>query len=97
MVFQDALRKKCPYSEYFWSMFPRIFQYLSVLNPNAGKCEQKNSRDTYQYRDTFHAVMVLHINSENKEPLKLKKSWKNLLISTFEYLTFLKKLESLVT
>ena len=41
MVFQDALRKKCPYSEYFWSIFSRIFQYLSVLSPNAGKCEQK--------------------------------------------------------
>ena len=31
-----ALRRKCPYSEFFWSVFSRI-QYLSVFSPNAGK------------------------------------------------------------
>ena len=36
-------REKCPYSEFFWSVFSRIrtdygeIQYLSVFTPNAGK------------------------------------------------------------
>ena len=41
-----ALRKKCPYSELFWSVFPRSRTdkdtlYLSVFSPNAGKYRQE--------------------------------------------------------
>ena len=37
-----TVRKKCPYSELFWSSFSRIWpkygEYLSIFSPNAGKC-----------------------------------------------------------
>ena len=33
-----TLSEKCPYSEFFWSVFLRIWtEYLSILSPNAGK------------------------------------------------------------
>ena len=35
LSFCSSLRKKCPYSELFWSVFFR--KYLSVFSPNAGK------------------------------------------------------------
>ena len=38
----QLLRKKCPYSELFWSELSRISteygEYLSVFSPNGGKC-----------------------------------------------------------
>ena len=54
-VFRHALRTKCLYSELFWSTFFRHFPtfglntvYLSVFNPNVGKCgknaDQNNSK-----------------------------------------------------
>ena len=41
----QLLRKKCPYSELFWSVFSRIrtTEYLSVFSPNAGNTDQNNS------------------------------------------------------
>ena len=34
-----SMRKKCPYSELFWSVLSRIWTeyYLSVFSPDAGK------------------------------------------------------------
>ena len=54
-VFRHALRTKCLYSELFWSTFFPHFPtfglntvYLSVFNPNVGKCvknaDQNNSK-----------------------------------------------------
>ena len=45
LLFLDnfSLREKCPYSEFFWSVFARIqtehgeIPYLSIFNPNVGK------------------------------------------------------------
>ena len=38
---EETLREKCPYSDFFWSIFSRIWTffilYLSVCSPNAGK------------------------------------------------------------
>ena len=44
---QFCLRKKCPYSELFWSVFT---PYLSIFIPN----EEKYRPNT----DTFHVVFV---------------------------------------
>ena len=44
-----TLHEKCPYSEFFWSVFSHIWTeywknpYLSVFSPNAGKYGPKNS------------------------------------------------------
>ena len=41
LLTSKMLRKKCPYSELFWSVFSRIRteygEYLSVFSPNAVK------------------------------------------------------------
>ena len=40
-----AQRKKCPYSELFWSVFSHIWtEYLSVFSPNAGKYGREKLR-----------------------------------------------------
>ena len=46
-----SLREKCPYSEFFWSVFFRIWteygeatEYLSVFGPNAGKYRPEKLR-----------------------------------------------------
>ena len=57
--FHNTLRKKCPYSELFWSTFSRIrtqyrqiklsiysvyTEYLSAFSPNAENTDQNNSK-----------------------------------------------------
>ena len=49
------LRKKCPYSELFWSRFTdsdwirRNTEYLSVFSPNAEKCEKNTDQNNSEY------------------------------------------------
>ena len=48
-------RKKCPYSELFWStFFLRFTSYLSVFSPNAGKMRTRITLNT----DSFYAVFL---------------------------------------
>ena len=63
---RPTLREKCPYLEFFWSIFSRIWTeygeisvtpytpYLSVFSLNAIKYEPEKTPNT----DTFHAVLV---------------------------------------
>ena len=40
LLVRFTVREKCPYSEFFWSVFSRIWtEYgeISVFSPNAGK------------------------------------------------------------
>ena len=60
-----SLRKKCPYLEFFWSIFSRIRteygeRYLVSLRiqSESGKIRTRKSPNT----DTFHAVFVFTIN-----------------------------------
>ena len=47
-----SLRKKCPYSEFFWSIFSRI---RTKYGEKRGKCWKIRTRKTPN-TDTFHAV-----------------------------------------
>ena len=63
---RPILREKCPYLEFFWSIFSRIWTeygeisvtpytpYLSVFSLNTIKYEPEKTPNT----DTFHAVLV---------------------------------------
>ena len=47
-IYISTLREKCPYSELFWSAFPRIRTeygdtHLSVFSSNTEKCGPENS------------------------------------------------------
>ena len=59
----ETLRKKCPYSELFWSaFFPHlpafglntqrqcVSCYLSVFSPNTGKCGENADQNNSKYR-----------------------------------------------
>ena len=54
-----TLRGKCPYSEFFWSLFSRIrteygeIQSISVFSPNAGKYRPEK---LYEYEHFSHSV-----------------------------------------
>ena len=42
LITEPTLREKCPYSDFFWSVFFRILtdtnaRYLSIFSPNTGK------------------------------------------------------------
>ena len=59
-------RKKCPYSESFWSTFFCIFphsewirrnrEYPYVFGPNAGKCGKNTDQNNSEYGDIFRSV-----------------------------------------
>ena len=49
------LRKKCPYSELFWSVFSRIQTEYRVSFHIQSKCRKIRTRITPN-TDTFHAV-----------------------------------------
>ena len=60
----NSLRKKCPYSELFWSTFSRIrteygeiVYYLYVLNPNTRKCGLDNSEYGHFLRSNFQDII----------------------------------------
>ena len=56
---KEALRKKCPYSELFWSLYKK---YLSIFSPhaeNAGKMRARITPNT----DTFYAVQFFQLLS----------------------------------
>ena len=48
------LRKKCPYSEFFWSVFSRIW---TVYAPYSSKCGKIRTRKTPN-TDTFYRVYL---------------------------------------
>ena len=86
-----ALRRKCAYSELFWSAFfphsdwiRREMEYLSVFSPNAGKCGKIRTRKTAN-TNTFYALVTLRIQSE------CGKFGKNADQNNSEYGQFLRK------
>ena len=86
-----ALRRKCPYSELFWSAFfphsdwiRREMEYLSVFSPNAGKCGKIRTRKTAN-TNTFYALVTLRTQSE------CGKFGKNADQNNSEYGQFLRK------
>ena len=54
----SPLRKKCPYSELFWSAFSRIRTEYGEIRSIRSKCEKMRARITPN-TDTFHAVHLL--------------------------------------
>ena len=62
-----SLRKKCPYSELFWSAFFRIqTEYGEMFSSNAGKCGPVSSNT-----DTFCAVCYAVMAIKLKEHLQI--------------------------
>ena len=62
-----SLRKKCPYSELFWTAFFPHFPafrlntpYLSVFSSNAGKCRKKADQNNSE-TDSLYAVINLNL------------------------------------
>ena len=65
-----SLRKKCPYSEFFWSVFPRIWtkygdllrftKYGDVNLRIQFKCGKIRTRKTPNM-DTFYAMLILNL------------------------------------
>ena len=52
-----TMREKCPYLEFFWSVFSRIrTSFLSVFSPNVANTDQKN----YKYGHFLR--IVKHVN-----------------------------------
>ena len=54
------MRKKCPYLEFFWSVFSRMWTEYSVslrIQPECGKIRTRKTQNT----DTFHAVKNLGV------------------------------------
>ena len=51
----ESLRKKCPYSEFFWSVFSRIqteYGEIQIIQSECGKIWTRKTPNT----DTFHAI-----------------------------------------
>ena len=48
-----TLREKCPYSEFFWSLFSRIWTEYGEIKSKCGKIRTRKAPNT----DTFHAVL----------------------------------------
>ena len=63
----NTLRKKCPYSELFWSAFSRIrikygeILHLSVFSTNAGKCGRKADQNNSKYGHFLRSVWLFNI------------------------------------
>ena len=58
-----SLREKCPYSDFFWSVFSRIrTEYGEYILRNQSKCGKIRTRKTPN-TDTFHAIIYLFIYS----------------------------------
>ena len=60
------VRKKCPYSELFWSAFfphlawiRRDTEYLSVFSPDLGKCGENADQNNSEYGHLLHCVINL--------------------------------------
>ena len=64
---QYALRKKCPYSELFWSaFFPHFPPFdlnteLSVFSPNAGKCGKGTDQNNSEYGHFLRSDVLVDI------------------------------------
>ena len=84
----NALRKKCPYSELFWSVFSNIrteygeiLRYLSVFSPNAGKygppkvrgVVMRNLRDAISCMKPPLKLLINLIALINSTPVLVKK------------------------
>ena len=52
----NALPEKCPYLEFFWSVFSRIWIEYGVSLRIQSECGKTQTRKTPN-KDTFHAVM----------------------------------------
>ena len=55
-----ALRKKCPYSQLFWSaFFPHFPAFgLSVFSPNAEKCGKNADQNNSEYGFFLRSVAL---------------------------------------
>ena len=80
-----SLRKKCPYSELFWSVFSRIWtEYEASLRIQC-ECGKIRTRITPN-TDTFHAVDLLRIDSVTAN---LIREFSNVPILFFVYIVLL--------
>ena len=62
-----TLRKKRPYSELFWSAFPRLFPAfgLNTESPNTRKCGKNADQNNSKYGHFLRAVLVTKSNLKN--------------------------------
>ena len=74
VAFERSLRKKCPYSELFWSAFfpqsdwiRRYIPYFSVFSLNAGKCGKNADQNNSEYRHFLLSEFDLVIADAAKE------------------------------
>ena len=72
---QPALRKKCPYSELFWSAFfphsdwiQRDTEYLSVFSPNAEKFEKNTDQNNFEYGHFVHSAGLSRWHTSLQHP-----------------------------
>ena len=79
-----SLREKCPYSEFFWSLFSHIHAdmrdtpHLSVFNPNVGKCGQEKLRIRTLFTQWI-SLPIIDINILNQKSLvyirRVRREW----------------------
>ena len=63
----DTLREKCPYSEFFWSVFSRIWtDYGEILriSRSQSECEKIRTRKNPN-ADNFHPVVIIRKSEDN--------------------------------
>ena len=70
-ILSQSLRKKCRYSELFWSVFSRVRSEISLrIQSEFGKMQTRITSNT----DTFHAVSSMKILGMGDCKTKLKQS-----------------------
>ena len=84
---QCALRGKCPYSEFFWSVFPSIrTEYLSVFSPNAGKYGSEKFRIRTLFTQSWGISTLFHRVKSIEKSIEKSKNWHNQLWKPFWYI-----------
>ena len=72
MIQQQTLRKNCPYSELFWSIFSRIWtEYGEILriSPCSVPIQENTDQNNSEYGH-FHAVEIEATNLINRKKQK---------------------------
>ena len=82
---QSTLCKKCPYLEFFWSVFSRIRTEYSVSLPILSECKKMPTRKSPN-TNTFHALLIFKAFFTNKAYYKqFGKHTKTLFSSVENY------------
>ena len=76
-IYDCELREKCPYSEFFWSIFSVLFS--RIFSPNAGKFSPRTRKTPNT--DTFHALVFFKQNSQR---LKIVNHFRKKLHQMFD-------------